>query len=270
MNTEFDNLQDTWDYLGQSDPLWAILTDPRKRGNRWDVTEFFETGRHEVDAMLGRVRERFPEVPDAQALDFGCGVGRLTRALAEHFEHVIGIDVAESMIRRARELNVEVAGCEFVLNRRADLGVIASGSIDFVYSNIVLQHMEPMYAELYIQEFVRVLSPRGLAVFQVPYEHRLVYRSIPLPLRNAYRHIRYGSRRMQMHAIGVPRVEQVVIQAGGRVALHEESGAAGGRWKSKLYFVRPCEAEDQASFCRSLPVGGTGVPPVIFRTDPQS
>jgi ubiquinone/menaquinone biosynthesis C-methylase UbiE len=98
--------------------------------------------------------------PRARALDFGCGVGRLTRALAAHFERVIGIDVAASMIRQARQLNADVRGCEFVLNERADLSIVESGSVDFVYSSIVLEHIERPYVERYLGEFVRVLSPR--------------------------------------------------------------------------------------------------------------
>ena len=41
----------------------------------------------------------------ALALDFGCGAGRLSRALAAHFEHVVGVDVSASMIETARALN---------------------------------------------------------------------------------------------------------------------------------------------------------------------
>ena len=32
-----DELQRTWDELALTDPYWAILTYPEKRGNRWDL-----------------------------------------------------------------------------------------------------------------------------------------------------------------------------------------------------------------------------------------
>jgi SAM-dependent methyltransferase len=167
LDAQFDQLRRTWDHLGGRDPLWAILTDPKKRGNRWDLESFLETGRREIDEVLRRVTERHPDVPRACALDFGCGVGRLSRALASHFGRVIGIDVAASMIRGARELNQDRPNCEFVLNERGDLGVVASGSVDFVYSSQVLQYIDWPFADRYIREFVRVLSPKGLAVFQM-------------------------------------------------------------------------------------------------------
>jgi SAM-dependent methyltransferase len=244
MDKRLDELRRTWDRLGETDPLWAILSDAKKRGNRWDLESFFATGRDEVDGVLQAVADRFPDVPRRCALDFGCGVGRLTRALAAHFDRVIGIDLAPSMIRQARQLNADVRGCEFVLNERGDLGVVGSGSVDFVYSNIVLQHIRRPYSDGYIREFVRLLSPGGLAVFQVPYRYQrgggmagLVARVIPDSILELYRDVRYGRRRPEMHAIPIDEVRAIVEEAGGRVIHCEESGAGGKRWKNKLYFV---------------------------------
>lgn len=237
--TSFDQLRDTWNHLGHKDPLWAILSDPAKRHNRWQLEQFFETGRHEIDSILERVRQRVPNLPRGRALDFGCGVGRLTRALAPHFDEVVGIDVAASMIDHARQLNAELPNVSFVLNERTDLSVIDSGSVDLLYSNIVLQHIARPIMDGYVREFVRVLAPHGLAVFQIPYEHKLVYRSVPQPLRDALRRMRYGRKRMQMHAMPVADVERLVTESRGRIAHTEESGTSGHRWKSKLYFVQP-------------------------------
>src|SRR5262249_5547329 len=41
-------------------------------------------------------------------------------------------------------------------------------AFDLVYSNVVLQHMEPEYSARYIHEFTRILAPGGVAVFQLP------------------------------------------------------------------------------------------------------
>jgi ubiquinone/menaquinone biosynthesis C-methylase UbiE len=187
------------------------------------------------------VTARFPDVPRTCALDFGCGIGRLTRPLAVHFARVIGVDVAESMIRRASELNSDVPNCEFVLNTRADLALFTSGSVDFVYSYIVLQHMERAYAERYIREFVRLLSPQGLAVFQVPSQRDwslrgLLSRLIPGPLLQLYRRVRYGKLRIEMHAVPTRRVHAIVREAGGRIV--EESRSTGSGWYSNWYYVR--------------------------------
>jgi hypothetical protein len=71
---DLSQLQQHWDAFGRSDPLWAILTDPDRRGNRWDPVEFFETGRQEVAAIFQRAAAFNLPVRRHRALDFGCGV----------------------------------------------------------------------------------------------------------------------------------------------------------------------------------------------------
>src|SRR5438132_3030227 len=90
-------LQRQWDRLGTFDPLGAILTE----GRQWQPDEFFQTGRAEVEELMGHLRSLGLELPAGRALDFGCGVGRVTQALAEHFGSVHGVDIAPSMIRLA-------------------------------------------------------------------------------------------------------------------------------------------------------------------------
>ncbi len=37
---QFKELQRNWDEFGKTDPLWAILSVPELKGNKWDVEEF--------------------------------------------------------------------------------------------------------------------------------------------------------------------------------------------------------------------------------------
>lgn len=41
---ELEDLKQHWDCFGKTDPLWAILTDPERKSNRWNVEEFVGTG----------------------------------------------------------------------------------------------------------------------------------------------------------------------------------------------------------------------------------
>jgi SAM-dependent methyltransferase len=167
-----------WERLGKHDPLWAVLTHPDKRGGRWQVEEFFQSGVAEIDGVLARAIAMGLAVPRARALDFGCGVGRLTQALARQFERADGVDIATAMVRAAGEHNAFPERCHYHLNPRDDLALFADASFTFVYSAIVLQHMEPRYATRYLAEFVRVLAPDGLLVFQVP-SHRVGVSAVP-------------------------------------------------------------------------------------------
>jgi SAM-dependent methyltransferase len=146
------------------------LTDPTKRGGKWDIDEFFATGRAEIDSVLDYVRSLPVELKRTRALDFGCGVGRLTQALCRHFVECHGVDIAPSMIGLAAKYNRFGAKCLYHLNDAPNLALFADDTFDFVYSNIALQHIRPEYSVGYIAEFMRLLVPGGVSIFQLPSE----------------------------------------------------------------------------------------------------
>ena len=119
---DLDALAHTWDVLGEHDPLWAVLTRPGTQGGRWDVEEFFLEGAEQVDGALGLVEGEIGwHLATGAALDFGCGVGRLTQALCRRFDRVDGVDIAPSMIRGAERFNRFGDRCRYHLNARDDL-----------------------------------------------------------------------------------------------------------------------------------------------------
>jgi len=177
---DFDALTRHWDRFGVVDPLWAILTDPTRKGNRWDVAEFFETGRAEIAEVVARASRRGLPRHRARGLDFGCGVGRLTQALAEQLEHVVGIDVAPSMIDAARRFNRYGGRCEYRVNSAPSLERWPAAHFDLIYTSRVLQHMEPIYATAYVRELVRTLAPGGYLSFDLPSE-RGFFPANPMP-----------------------------------------------------------------------------------------
>ena len=163
-----ERLQRHWDEFGRTDPYWAILTDPAKKGNKWDLDEFFKTGEREVDDVLAWVESLGVATRRGRALDFGCGAGRISQALGRHFEHVIGVDIAPSMVALANQHNRHGERCRYVLNEHADLRQFQDSSVDFIYSRLVLQHLRPKVIKAYVAEFVRLLDVGGVAVFNVP------------------------------------------------------------------------------------------------------
>jgi 2-polyprenyl-3-methyl-5-hydroxy-6-metoxy-1,4-benzoquinol methylase len=165
---EVDISQEYWDRQAQRDPLWAILSDATKREGKWDASRFFQTGSSEIASILYELEAQGFELQRGAALDFGCGVGRLTQALAPHFERVVGVDVSPRMHQLASRFNQHPSVVSYVCNQTADLRVFADHSFDFIVSNIVLQHIVPEIACSYLREFFRVLAPRGIAVFQLP------------------------------------------------------------------------------------------------------
>jgi SAM-dependent methyltransferase len=157
-----------WNEFGKTDPLWAVLAVPGTENSRWDVDRFFESGRLEIDHVLHQVEQAGITVARRRALDFGCGVGRLTQGMCQHFEQCCGVDIAPSMIELANQYNQFSDKCQYYLNKANNLALFEDNSFAFIYSVIVLQHMQPKYSRHYIREFMRVLEPHGVLVFQVP------------------------------------------------------------------------------------------------------
>jgi SAM-dependent methyltransferase len=171
-------LEQHWNALGEEDPLWAILSAPDKRGGVWDLEEFLDTGPVQVNALLADLRARGIGVGHERALDFGCGVGRLTQALADHFELSDGVDLAPSMIQQAIRINRRGDRCRFHHNSSPDLRLFADETFDLALSLLVFQHMEPELMRGYVAELVRVLRPGGVAYFNVP-DHLVLGTDLP-------------------------------------------------------------------------------------------
>ncbi len=233
-------LQKHWNFFGKSDPLWAVLTHPEKRNAGWDTEEFFQTGLSEVEAALNYVESLRPLPSKKRALDFGCGVGRLTQALALHFEQVYGVDISPAMIDHARAYNKHGNRCEYLHNQRSDL----SNQFDFIYSNITLQHMPPRYSKRYLREFLRLLSPDGVLLFQLPSQRSGKFASIRSLPRRLYHHVLYPSAPfMDMRGIRKENVVRWLTKHGGQVLdlVPDESG--GPEWNGFRYLVgRPSPA----------------------------
>lgn len=163
-----DELRSVWEAHGRQDPFWAILSEPGTRGNRWDEDAFFARGQQDADRLMGKVAAFGLPGRRDRCLDFGCGLGRVTQALARHFARADGVDVASSMIEGARARNREPSRCRYHHNPAADLALFPDGVFDLVYSNLVLQHIPPDLSAGYVAEFIRVLHPGGIAVFSAP------------------------------------------------------------------------------------------------------
>lgn len=158
-----------WDQMAKEDPLWLICTDPDKKNNKWNIREFFSTGRYEISVVLDylfsiEVTPKF----NGHSLDFGCGVGRLSQALAEKFDRVTGIDISKEMISRANEFNKFPDKCRYIVNDAIDLSLFEDSTFDFIYSSIVLQHVPRDLISGYLNEFGRVIKPGGIILFQLP------------------------------------------------------------------------------------------------------
>ncbi|MCG8449796.1 MAG: class I SAM-dependent methyltransferase [Pirellulales bacterium] len=223
----FSDVASAYEAFGSDDPFYAVLTHDEYRKDRLDKTEFYETGREQIATVFQTAERLKIELHHGRACDFGCGVGRLTNALATRFEEVVGVDVSSTMVETA-VAHCQHENCRFVVNKRQDLQLFGDAEFDFIYSDITIQHIPKPASENYIREFLRILRPGGLAVFLVPDGPDHPAGSLSARIDRFHREkfrpwlkrVR-GKHPVQLHSIPRQRVESLVSEQGGKL-LHTE------------------------------------------------
>lgn len=102
-------------------------------------------------------------VPCGTILEVACGFGRWTHYLRDLATNLIGIDLNESCVEACRERFASSTNVEFHVNDGTSLDVVASGSIDFVFSFDSLVHADASVMAAYVAQLDRVLAPEGAA-----------------------------------------------------------------------------------------------------------
>jgi len=219
-----ERVREVFEEFGHDDAFYAALTRGGYGGNRWDAESFFETGRKHIAEVMAYLERLGLAGAREQALDFGCGAGRLAQALAEYYQQVTGVDIAQSMAATARAFNRHGERVQYLVNTAPDLALFESGSFDLVYTSKVLQHMPPPLQEGYIREFIRIIRNGGVAVFQVRNGPRVEPGTLRAWLYTLNRrHLRRALQRLrrrpgyEMHYLARSRVEELVAAAGGRL-----------------------------------------------------
>jgi SAM-dependent methyltransferase len=239
---DLQQIKSDWTRLGRSDPLWAVLANPEQRHGGWDPNAFLATGREEVRAALEHACDLGLAPGRDRALDFGCGAGRLSAALADHVRSVIGVDISLTMLAKARELD-PTGRCEFMENDREDLSLFDDASFDIVFSSLVLQHLPPQLSHRYLAEMVRVLRPGGVLIVQVSTgsdrsPKGLLATILPLPaIRFAQRRVLGYPAPMDMYAMSRRDLDLVAGRNGARVVDAVDEPMYGGNWRYTRYYL---------------------------------
>jgi SAM-dependent methyltransferase len=215
-----------WEEFAAQDPFWAVLSQTDRKYGRWVREDFYRTGETQIAEVMDHAEQLDRPRNREAALDFGSGVGRLTRALAGRFDRVVGVDISQTMVDNATRFNDDVPNVSFQVNARPDLRVFGDASFDLVNTRIVLQHLpDRAMIEGYLTEFLRVLRPGGLLVFQLPSALPLVLRL--QPRRNVYLVLRrLGLRpRFLYWRLGLHPNRMVAIPKPDVIAFLESHGA---------------------------------------------
>jgi malonyl-CoA O-methyltransferase len=138
-----------------------------EKTNRFKIARSFgsASASYDISARLQRYcgKHLMPWLPnrnDLTVLDLGSGTGFFTDLLASRYQQVIGLDMSKKMLNFAKENRNKTIHW---LEADAYKIPLQDNSIDFVYSNLMIQWCDPL--DLVLDEIMRVLKPGGLFVF---------------------------------------------------------------------------------------------------------
>jgi ubiquinone/menaquinone biosynthesis C-methylase UbiE len=131
--------------------------------NETDPDVFEASGRRQAEDLLCP-RIRGTDV----VMDLGCGIGRVARYVAQCCGRLWAVDASERMLSLARERLKGLENVSFARSEGTSIPSVESGSIDFVYSVLTLQHLEREDAFLLLRDVHRVLRSGGTAYLTFP------------------------------------------------------------------------------------------------------
>ena len=235
-----ETLKNNWESLAERDALYAILTDHRRAGGKWNVPEFMATGEAEIEtvmhhlAAIGYIRNHA-----------GQGVGLWLRRWPGNAGPGAALYV---LCRRGYfapddrqgQVSNRYAHCRYLANSGEQLP-FADHSFSFIYSNIVLQHVPRRFSTAYLQEFVRVLAPGGISLWRARFLCRpgCLFPAGSRPSHSSHPVQNQSRRRsgdMQMHCLP----EHVVRKALGpaRIVDIQYTNTAAKDFNGELVYLR--------------------------------
>lgn len=158
-----------WRRWGESDPYFGVLCEQRFRAGEIarHREDFFRSGPPVVEERLAAAERHFGLLGRERALEFGCGVGRLTLPLAAAFNHVTALDIAPAMLAEAQR-NAQAAGRDTIRFALSDDRLSAAeGAYDFVLSSIVFQHIPRRRGLAILARLLDRVAPGGIAAIQL-------------------------------------------------------------------------------------------------------
>lgn len=162
------------------------------------------------------ISERLGIGPGDRVLEVGVGVGRIAQHVAPRCQSFTGIDISENMIEIAKERMAGFDNVTLTAHTKSDLSLLADGSFDKAFFQVVLIHLDREDAFHYMRETARVLAPGGLAWFQF---YNLLH---PRGFREFKFAVDYmvekgGKTRGRVHCYTAPEVRALVEAAGLRI-----------------------------------------------------
>lgn len=231
--------QRVWARLGQEVPHWSVLPEDRFRPE-WlagNGRAFAASGAADAALLLAALR-RNGIAPDAvpRLLEHGCGIGRVTPWLAQHFPEITGVDVSAPHLALARAAARQRGLVHLRWLRARAEDPMPGGGFDLWFSRRVLQWNPPPLTCDVLRRAFAALGPGGVAVFSLP-----TWRSGYRFATGAYV---AGPQPAAPVLHMVPQAVVFALAAEGRMQVLEVRedthlpGPEPGSWRSHLFVLR--------------------------------
>ena len=159
-NPRARDTDEDWRELGATEPFWAVLTTPEFRSENLTsgrMQTFYDSGAVLMDRVAAKLDQITGVRPGGRALDFGCGTGRLAKAMTRHASSVVGYDISPGMLKEARRSGGDVTYTD----------TLPDGPFDWINSFIVFQHIPPERGLALLEQLLDRLAPGGHVSLQL-------------------------------------------------------------------------------------------------------
>lgn len=205
-----ENTDAHWQQWGRYDPYRAVLFEEKYAAARLaqNLPEFWKTGEEYIHSLTRKLTALYPGLPLGTAIDFGCGVARLSIPLARRFQKVIGVDISPAMLEESQKncSRFGIANAEFVLSDD-ELSRVPSG-VHFAHSYLVLQHIPLKRGLVIARNLVKRLAPAGACALHIAIDRdaslrkRFIYF-----VKHVFPGLRYGLNLLQGKHIREPLMQ---------------------------------------------------------------
>jgi SAM-dependent methyltransferase len=162
-----------WDERARQNARWFINSGRHRQAGQVMPTE--ETlraeGREDTERLLLDELAVLAPGGDRRALrvfEIGCGIGRMTEALAETFGEVCATDISGEMLKFARERLAGRSNVRLFETNGVNFSDLPDGHFDLVFSAYVFQHVPDLaVTRSLLDDAYRLLRPGGLFKFNV-------------------------------------------------------------------------------------------------------
>jgi len=238
----FNNSDRDWGKFGKFNPYYGVISQEKfdhKNLTDESIKEFFNSGKKHVEFILDSIKiSTGTLLKFNSALDFGCGVGRITFPLSEYFDTTVGVDVSDAMLNEAKANSLKYRIKNINFFKTKDFFLSNDKKYDLIHSFIVFQHIPSSKGMKLFILLLDLLEVNGVAVIHFVYASNcskvdrlksFIRKNIPMGniLSNIINGRKIFDPLMQMNKYNLNKIYRIIQNRGFRIGYHSFTDHGG-------------------------------------------